>query len=81
MCTIRDVIYGIIGISMCLVLIHAVQSNEPEQDFKVIELNDVIKNEHDLMVLNSLGLQNYVCVKEKDSDAILCARKGSSFIH
>ena len=52
-------------------------TNKPEEDLKVFELEQVITDEHDLMTLRSLGITDLQCFKEKNSDSIICAKKGT----
>lgn len=55
-------------------------SNKPEEDLQVFELEQVITDKHDLKVLQSLGIKDLQCFKEKDSDSIICAKKGTGQI-
>lgn len=77
MCSYRNFLYAIISFFLCTVLIYSIMTNKPEEDLQVFELEQVITNKQDLMVLQSLGVKDLQCFKEKNSDSIICAKKGT----
>lgn len=74
----RNLIFGILSFLLCSILGLTVIYNNPEPDIKIIELDDIITNEKDVVVLKNLGAANLVCLKQKNSDTILCSTKNDA---
>ncbi len=77
MCNIRNSFYAALCFVLCSVLVYAIASNKPEPELQVLQLEDIITNQQDLSVLHSLGVKGFVCFKEKGSDRVVCAKKGT----